>query len=293
MDNILKQYCAKHDIVLRKGENWHIVFTLAWNYVLLAKLRLYKWLHGIHKPIVHYYAVCWNEEKMLPFMFQHYDQFVDYYTIYDNYSDDSSEEIILLHGKADIEKFSMNNQIDDHVYQQIKNNCWRHSRGKADWVVVCDVDEFLYSPDMLHSLSLLRLGGFSVVKPFAYNMYSREFPRYSNDTPLTRLVPKGLRAPIFDKCILFDPHAIVDINYDPGAHVCHPVGKVRSYRSEDIKLLHYKNIGLEKLLARNRLYAVRLSKENVENNYGIEYLRKEQQIIQEFTDNEQRATEII
>ena len=283
----------KYHIILKKGQNAYILWRLLWNQVLLMKLILYKWLHGIHRPIIHYYALCWNEEKMLPFMFDYYKQFVDRFTLYDNYSDDSSESIILSQPNAHIKKFSMDGEINDYIYQDIKNNCWKQSRGKADYVIVCDTDEFIYHSDIHQAITQLKCDKYSIVKPYGYNMYSTNYPVYDSQHLLTDQVKRGIRVPMFDKCILFDPHAIVEINYKPGAHECHPWGRVKKYRNEDIKLLHYKNIGLEQLLERNRAYASRLSKENTEKGYGAEYLKKEQTIIQEFTENEQKATEII
>ena len=290
---MLSKFFKKHYIVLKKGNNIHIIIRLLINKILLLRLTIYKWLHGIHRPIVHYYAVCWNEEKMLPFMFDYYGQFVDHFTIYDNFSDDNSEAIILSHTNVEIKKFSMGGEINDYIYQDIKNNCWKRSRGKADYVIVCDTDEFIYHTDIHQALILLKNNKYSIVKPFGYNMYSTNYPVYDSHQLLTDKVKRGIRVPLFDKCILFDPHAIVEINYKPGAHECYPWGRVKTYRNEDIKLLHYKNIGLEQLLERNRVYVSRLSKENIENNYGTEYLKKEQLIVQEFNDNEQRALEII
>lgn len=289
--SILKRYCEKHNVVLHTGDNLHILLTLARNKVLLLRLKMYKCFHGIHHPIVHYYALCWNEENMLPFMLAYYEGFVDHFTIYDNYSNDNSENIIHSHANTNIKKFSMGGKINDYIYQDIKNNCWKHSRGKADYVIVGDIDEFIYHKDIHHILAVLKNNNFSIVKPFGYNMYSKEFP--TQGKPITEQVKRGIREPMFDKCILFNPHAIVETNYKPGAHECHPWGRVKVYRNEDIKLLHYKNIGLEQLLARNRLYASRLSKENKEKGYGAEYLKKEQLIIQEFHENEQQATDII
>ena len=283
----------KYHIILKKGQNAYILWRLLWNQVLLMKLILYKWLHGIHRPIIHYYALCWNEEKMLPFMFDYYKQFVDRFTLYDNYSDDSSESIILSQPNAHIKKFSMDGEINDYIYQDIKNNCWKQSRGKADYVIVCDTDEFIYHSDIHQAITQLKCDKYSIVKPYGYNMYSTNYPVYDSQHLLTDQVKRGIRVPMFDKCILFDPHAIVEINYKPGAHECHPWGRVKKYRNEDIKLLHYKNIGLEQLLERNRAYASRLSKENTEKGYGAEYLKKEQTIIQEFNDNLQKATKII
>lgn len=292
MDHVLKRFCNRHHIVLRKGENLRILTTLAWNKVLLAKLHLYKWLHGIHHPIVHYYAVCWNEEKMLPFMFNYYKQFVEHFTIYDNCSDDGTEEIVKKHKSTTIIRFETDG-FNDNIHNNIKNECWKKSRGKADYVVVCDLDEFIYHDDMEQALKLLVENRYSIVKPYGYNMYSTEYPIYDAGQLLTDQIKCGVRSHMFDKCILFNPHYIVEVNYEPGAHECHPWGQVKQYRSEDFKLLHYKNIGLDQLLERNRTYAARLSKVNIENNFGMDYLKKEQSIIMEFKFNEQQATEII
>lgn len=288
----MQNFTKEHHIRLKKGKNIHILWVLLINYLLKCCLCIYKWVKGIHSPIIHYYAVCWNEEKMLPFMFDYYERFVDKFTIYDNYSDDKSEIIINSHANSCMVKFQTGG-FDDSIHNDIKNNCWKHSRGKADYVVVCDMDEFIYHRDIHKFLLMLKDNKFTIVKPFGYNMYSTDYPVYSNGELITQQVRRGVRVPMFDKCILFDPHAIVEINYKPGAHECHPWGRVKAYRSDEIKLLHYKNIGLEQLLDRNRLYVARLSKENIENNYGAEYLKREQLIIQEFNENEQKATEII
>lgn len=293
MDNILKRYCSRHHIVLQKGENARILLTLAWNKVLRLKLRLHKWIRGIHHPVVHCYAICWNEEKMLPFWFDYYERFVDRFTIYDNYSDDHSEEIVKSRKKTNIVKFSMDGKIDDRVYLRIKDNCWKHSRGKADYVIVGDIDELFFHQRIHEALAMLNDNKFSIVKPFGYNMYSTEYPVHTPGVLITQQVKRGVRVPMFDKCILFDPHAIVDINYEAGAHECHPTGRVKSFRTEEFKLLHYKNIGLQQVVDRYRIYASRLSQENIESNLGTEYLKKEQLIIEEFKLNEQQAIEII
>lgn len=292
MDNILKRFCVKHNIVLRKGENMHIVYTLLWNYVLLLKLRIYKWIHGIHHPIIHYYAVCWNEEKMLPFMFDYYEQFVDHFTIYDNYSDDNSEEIIRSRKNTEIIRFKSDG-FNDTIHQDIKNNCWKKSRGKADYVIVCDMDEFIYHPQMTLCLGQMQQHGLSLSRPRGFDMYNEIFPQHDNVHQLTVIVRTGIASKKYSKSILFDPHRIVEINYEPGCHFCHPVGCVRSSDDEELKLLHYKNIGIDAMIKRNREYARRLSKSNIENEFGIEYLRKEEIIKNEFYNNLKNSCQVI
>ena len=136
---MLKKITGRLHLRLRKGEKGHIIWQLMVDYILLLRLRIYKLIKGIKHPIVHYYALCWNEEKMLPFMFDYYDKFVDQFVIYDNYSTDRSEEIIKAHRNARIIKFKTEGN-DNIAKMNIKNQCWKQSRGKADFVVVCDMD---------------------------------------------------------------------------------------------------------------------------------------------------------
>lgn len=288
----LKRYLTKHNFILRKGDNIYILLSLAWNWLLLLKLKLYKLLKGINRPIIHYYAVCWNEEKLLPFVLNYYSKFTDKIIIFDNYSDDHSVDIINGFPSTKIIEFKTDG-FNDLVHIDIKNNCWKKSRGKADYVIVCDIDELIYHDEILEKIKSLQADGHTIVKPFGYNMYSTDFPKYCPDKLITEQVKRGVRHPMMDKCILFDPHAIIEINYKPGAHECYPCGRVFYYQKEDIKLLHYKHIGIEQLIARNLMYAQRLSKENIENDYGTPCLRDKEIIVSEFREHEQQAQNVI
>ena len=78
----------------------------------------------------------------------------------------------------------------------------------------------------------------------------------------------------------------------PGAHESHPLGVVK-WADNEMKLLHFKNLGLEDLLQRNRLYMQRLSKNNLENEWGLEYLRNEESLASEFHANLKLAERIL
>lgn len=288
------RFAQKHNLILQKGRNVKIFLVLIINSLQLLRLKIHKWLHGIKKPVVHYYAVCWNEEKMLPFMFQYYDNFVDHYTIYDNYSDDLSEEIVKTHGNSDIVKFSMDGLINDYMYQDIKNNCWKKSRGKADFVVVCDIDEFLYHEHLVNFLKESLSEHFSIFCTTGYHMYSDTYPVFEDNKLITDKVKKGVHDFYFDKQIIFDPHRIVEINYEVGAHKAYPLGVVKEKDSHGaLKMLHYKNLSLEHVLNRAHLYALRLSDINKENGWGEHYLEKEQDIRNKFKEGMSQSTQII
>ena len=281
MDSFLKKYCTKHNIVLQRGHNLCILLTLVWNRVLILKLKIYKWIHGINKPIIHYYAVCWNEEKMLPFVFDYYGKFVDKFVIYDNGSTDRTMEIVNSQPNAELIHFETEG-FDDAIHAKIKNSCWKHSRGKADFVIVCDVDEFLYHEKLEEKLIELHKAHISLPDTEGFNMYCSEFPL--EGLPITQQVKTGIADGAYNKSILFDPYRIVEINYTPGAHHANPIGIVKRSH-ESLKVLHYKNLGLENVIERYHVLANRLSENNISEDLGTHYMYSDTKIASDFNEN--------
>lgn len=245
------------------------------NHFLWLSLQLRKKIKGIHRPIIHYYAVCWNEEKILPWMFNHYGDFVDYFFIYDNYSSDNTEQIVRNSSKTTLIKFGHEGRFNDADNQAVKNQCWKRSRGKADLVVVCDMDEFLYHQELTVVLQRICERKVSFPTTVGYEMYSDRMPEYDGVNHLPDLVKEGERSDWLDKHIIFDPHRIVDINFDPGAHHANPTGIVnRGNIDTELKVLHYKYLGLDYLLDRYQQLGERLSSYNIQNDLGTHYLAK-------------------
>ena len=289
---MIKDFAQRHHLSLRHGQNVRIIFVLLLNYFRHTRLHLYKKKHGINKPIVHYYAVCWNEETMLPWMFKHYERFVDHFTIYDNYSTDHTENIIQTHSNAEIVKFGERDKFDDAANQKIKNQCWKQSRGKADLVIVCDLDEFLYHPNIESTLQSLCQEKITFPNTVGYEMYGEALPSQYDNKQLTDFIKKGKRSQWFDKHIIFDPHRIVDTYFDPGAHHANPTGIVRR-GAIPLKVLHYKNLGLDYLLARYLQLGNRLSSFNIEEGLGTHYLAKEEELKKQFLEGLKSSEKII
>jgi hypothetical protein len=225
------------------------------------------------KLIIHVYTLCWNEEKLLPFFLDYYSDIVDRINIYDNYSTDNSERIMKQYKNVKVFKYNSDNKINDFLYLNIKNNAWKASRGKADFVIVCDTDEFLYSEDLFQTLKYLKKNRHTVIKPFGYQMVSEFLPEYTKDKRITDIVKTGYSDNMWlSKSIIFDPNSIVEINYSPGCHECSPTGNVKFYHADKIKLLHYKYLGFEYQIQRMKNMGSRLSKINIENGWGTYYL---------------------
>ena len=237
------------------------------------------------------FILCYNEEKLIRYTLAHYLNFCSKVTIIDNYSTDNTISIIKneFSERVKIVQYDSNNQLNDSAYTYIKNNCWKQS--KADWVIVCDMDELLhYNYSGFGIIDFLITLGSScpIIMPYGYNMFSETFPdKYIAN--LTTLITKGVRAPNFDKSILFQPKMLEEINYGPGAHYCNPVIKEQykrnlSYRSEHLKLLHYKYIGIDYLIQKHEHYANRLSSYNKVNQFGAEYIKGKQHVVDCFNE---------
>ena len=271
---------SKYHIKFQKVNRFKVLGALPLLLLIEWFWKLKKKVKGASKPVIHLYAVCWNEAKLFPFVLEYYERFVDHFYIYDNYSNDETDEILKNKINVTVRKFDTGDTFNDLVHQKIKNTVWKQSRGKTDWVIVIDLDELIYQPRLL-TLLTDKKSQVTIFKPTGYDMVSSDFP--TNCTSIVEGVKYGVRKPNMDKCVLFNPHRIVDINYLPGAHECNPDGIV-VYSTHMIKLLHYKYLGIDYVLNRINLYRKRLSKENIENEYGIEYLR-EMDVVREDFDN--------
>ncbi len=244
---------------------------------VLRRLRN-RWLPP--KTEVHLYALCWNEEKMLPYFFRHYDQIVSRYFIFDNGSTDRSLEMLRQNSKVTLGSFEVKG--DSFVAAALKHyqECWKQSRGQADWVIVCNVDEHFYHPDLLGYLTKCKELGITQIIPEGYNMVADQFP--TSDKPLYRTVRYGMRDLFWDKPEIFDPNSIEEINFAPGRHTATPVGKIITPRHVRVKLLHFKYIGLEYLVRRHSELKTGLRPRDIQNDWGNQYLWDQARSNQEY-----------
>jgi len=172
---------------------------------------------------VHLYALCWNDADMLPFFFRHYDPLVSQYFIFDDHSSDGSLDLMRAHPNVEVEPF-VRSDPDSFTLSElsISNECWKRSRGSADWVLVIDIDEHLFHPDLSKLLMRYKALGITIVPALGYQMISDEFPR--SDALLCEAHTCGAPWDIYSKLTLFDPSAITEIDYGEGRHHASPDG---------------------------------------------------------------------
>jgi glycosyltransferase involved in cell wall biosynthesis len=201
---------------------------------------------------IHVYSPCWNEEKILPYYLRHYEAVADKIFIFDNGSTDRSDEIIRAHPKAILKKLPYRkNQPLNRILDKVRNQKWQASKRLAQWIIVCDMDEFVHHPTLVHLLDDCRKRGVTVLRPYGYNMYSKKFPTTSRQ--IYAEVQEGVHSRWYDKMSVFSAEHIKNMKFTMGCHTAHPQGKVKIERFEKLNLLHFRFLGLDYITQRNKM----------------------------------------
>jgi hypothetical protein len=216
---------------------------------------------------VYLYCLCWNDARMLPFFFMHFDQFVDKYFIYDNGSTDDSLKMLKEHGDVEIVHFDVEGDSFVDEERRLGDTMWQGS--DADWVIVTDIDELAYRPDMLGYLQSCREKGVTAIQTIGYEMVSDDFP--AQDRPLTDTVTLGVRSTGRDRLCIFDPKKITETNYSPGRHEADPKGLVVWPEYPEVLLLHFKQLGPKYAIARSAELKKGLKPGDIKNGWGFHY----------------------
>lgn len=203
--------------------------------------------------------------------------------MFDNGSNDGSEQIANGYNNVvwDRQKYYIHS-IDEVLLRNIKNSCWKDSRD-ADWVFVGDVDEIIYHPHGVEKfLHTLKRDKYTIVKPHAYDMVVDSLPVHDGMIYDHEDFRKGMRivdhdrmhicdGHTYDKCCVFSPKHIDEINYTLGAHVANPIGDTNIFHRSECKLLHYKYMHRQTYITRNLECKYRSLKDSSScNSYGLE-----------------------
>lgn len=240
---------------------------------------------------IHVYAHCWNEERLLPYFFRHYDGIADQYFVFDTGSTDRSLEILHSHSQVQLRTVRPGGDslVEENTSRQ--NEFWKQSRAVADWVIITAIDEHLYHPDLNGYFKRCQDEGVTLIQAEGYEMVSDDFPR--GGKPLYKRIKRGMRAEWLDKVQAFDPDRIEEINYGPGRHVAHPTGEVILPVRGEVKLLHYKFLGLDYVVPRYSQLKTGLRPKDIEMGWGTHYLWDSEKIVAEFGVIKSNAVTVI
>lgn len=255
-----------------------------------------KWKHRFFKLInkkttVYLYALCWNDEKMLPHFFNHYDDIVDKYFIFDHDSTDRSKEIILKNPKAVLKTFEVTGNSFVQTAADLYNRIWKENRHQADWIIICNVDEFFFHPEGFQNyLKKCYYEQYTLIQPEGYEMVADDFPGdYSKK--IYETVRFGCRSNAMDKAQIFNPKKIKEINFAVGRHSNKAEGKINI--ATGAKLLHFKYIGIHYWLPRQNELKQGLKELDIQNRWGEQYLWEDAEKIRIAKELSEKAEKIV
>jgi hypothetical protein len=239
------------------------------------------------------YTITWNERRMLPFFLDHYDPWVDRFIVFDDQSDDGTAEALARHPKVDCRPFPPKGSSFVLAALDLWEQAWKESRGRADWVVVTNVDEFFHHPfGMRGYLERCTEEGVTIIHPRGYEMVGDRFPEPGSS--LVHELSLGVAMFGQDKRQLFDPDTIDEINFRAGRHSCNPTGIVVEPRTVEAALLHYKYVDPRAYtIPRQKALAQRMLQGDRDRGFGIQYDRTPDQLLDYFAWLKMDATTIV
>ncbi|WP_431299195.1 glycosyltransferase family 2 protein [Tabrizicola sp. BL-A-41-H6] len=241
---------------------------------------------------IHLYTLCWNEADILPFFFRHFDPVVDRYVVADDGSTDGSLDILMAHPKVEVRRFQR--VIADSFVlsqQHFQNEAWRESRGTADWVIITALDEHLTVRGGLGPyLDRYRGEGVTLIPALGYQMVSEDFP--AADETLVRTRTQGAPYHRMNKLAIFDPAAITDTGFQPGRHASRPKGRLVYPRRNELMLWHYKLMGKQRMLDRQRAQSKGLGPGDAAKGFGAHYTVADAEMLTVWDSFEERLIDL-
>jgi len=207
---------------------------------------------------------------MLPHFFRHYDPFVSRYFVLDNGSTDGSLAILDAHPRVAVTHFDVTGDSFVDEERRLSDSIWRGSCGCSDWVIMVDIDEFIFNPEFVDYLVECTKAGVTVLRSVGYEMVADQFP--INPVPLVELITSGVRSIGHDKLCVFNPDALIETDFAVGRHNAAPKGRVIWPERRELLMLHYKHLGVEYVIQRSAELRSGLRTGDLEKGWGKQYL---------------------
>lgn len=113
---------------------------------------------------IYLYTLCWNEMDILPFVIDYWKHLgITKAIVYDNGSTDGSVEFLSKYDWIEVRHFETKG-MNDNKQKDIKNNCWKETKGKdIDFVIVCDMDEIIFSDNLNEILETMKKDNYNAM----------------------------------------------------------------------------------------------------------------------------------
>jgi glycosyltransferase involved in cell wall biosynthesis len=186
------------------------------------------------------FCICRDEARIMPYLLRHYAPWVTKFVFFDGGSTDGTQDIIRSCHTAELRKWPGSDGINDDEMLTFANEAWKEARGKADWVLWIDADEFLFHPAITDVLRRYLADDVEVPQIQGFTMVSKAFPTTTGQ--IYEEVRRGFPDDIWGKPAVFRKH----MQWTVGRHgVDYHQFKPKNSAHPELKLLHYRALGVD------------------------------------------------
>jgi glycosyltransferase involved in cell wall biosynthesis len=197
------------------------------------------------------FTFTYNDQDFLPFFLDYYS-FVDRMTFIDSGSTDKTLQIVHRFATSDhpvIRVTQTGLTTWDHAAGHIiRNEIWKDST--YDLVMFPDLDEIFYHPQIVKFLNRKQV--IDVYEMEGFEMVGQSLPPIGKSILNIRT---GVKFNVYNKSTIFNPQ--IDICF-PNAHLRCTMST--NISAGEIKLLHYRNMGIKMMTWRSERERLRLPK---------------------------------
>ena len=235
------------------------------------------------------FTFCWNERDILPWAMASWRRYADRVTVFDNGSNDGSREMLQAYG-CKVEDVR-SDHLDNKWLRDMKNECWKYARKRADLVVVADMDEIIGGRDPRRELERMHQEGGTVCRLKWYNLMWDERPAIVSGQTVEQSNPLCC----YDehpKTLVFNPNTVGNINYGMGAHQSDPKGVLRWWEG-GVYLFHVNHgLSLADRIADYKRLDERRGQNDRARGFGCHYGFSESRIRQEWAAARAKAVNL-
>ncbi len=208
------------------------------------------------------FCILRNEAPMIGYFLRHYAPWVTKFVFYDGASTDGTRDIIRSCHTAELRDWPGSDGLHDDEFLSFANEQWKEAKD-ADWIIWADADEILYHPDILGVLSRYLEQDVEVPRIAGFTMVSKTFP--TTPGQIYDEVRTGFPDDAWGKPAIFRKR----IFWTVGRHSIDITRfKPRFSAQADIKLLHYRAMGVDYVRARHARNWARVPDRCRAQNFG-------------------------
>lgn len=246
-------------------------------------------------------TLCKNEEVIIPWCVDYWKRLgVTKAIVWDNYSDDSSVDLLSKYDWIEVRRFKTDGQTES-VQKKLKEDTYLELKKDYDVIILSDMDECFWFSDFEPLVGEMINGGYDCMITPIYSLCEDEKPPYIEGTLLHQQCHKFYKQRMnhmqgfedVSKISIFNCHTVDKVAMSVGQHYVQTFPKMQIIYKDSGFCLHIdKGLGLQlKWEIRQRMYK-NLSDENKKCGFCVEYADSYETLKKEYENNQSKSFDI-